>query len=60
MKWLLLIGLVLLLANRRYLFGDLVRTVKKLPKDYDDGKQRVDDPAGAAKPINAPPGDDEP
>lgn len=52
MKWLLLIGLLFLVANRRYLVGDLVNTVKKLPKDYRDSKARADDPAAAAKPVN--------
>ena len=51
MKWLLLIGLIFLIANRRYLVGDLIRTAKKLPKDFKDGQQRVDDPVAAAKDV---------
>jgi hypothetical protein len=53
-KWVLLALLVALLFSRKHLLGDLFRTVKKLPKDFDDGKQSVDDPASQAKPINPP------
>ena len=53
MKWLLLIGLIFLIANRRHLVGDLVQTAKKLPKDFKTGKKAAEDPVSAAKPITA-------
>jgi hypothetical protein len=53
-KWILVALLVALVFSRKHLIGDLFRTVKKLPKDFDAGKQAVDDPASQAKPINPP------
>lgn len=47
--------LVTILLTRRQLFGGLVQTLRRLPKDFADGKKRIDDPAAAAKPVNAPP-----
>ena len=54
MKWVLLTILIALVFSRKHLIGDLFRTVKKLPKDFGDGKEAVDDPASQAKPINPP------
>lgn len=51
MKWVLLAVLIGLLLSRRHLVGELLRTVKKLPKDYDGGKRAVDDPASQAKEV---------
>ena len=44
-----------LIASRRYLVGDLIRTAKKLPSAYKDAKARAADPAAEAKPANDPP-----
>jgi hypothetical protein len=43
--------LVALVLSRKHLVGDLFRTVKKLPKDFDEGQRAVDDPASQAKPV---------
>lgn len=51
--------MLFLIANRRYLVGDLVNSVKKLPKDFRDGKAAAEDPAAAAKPV-LPSNKDEP
>jgi hypothetical protein len=59
-KWLLLIGLIFLIANRRHLVGDLVNTAKKLPKDFNDAKKRAEDPVSAAKSVDAKPTPPEP
>jgi len=51
MKWLLLAVLIMLFATGRGRIAELFGAAKRLPKDFDAGKKRVDDPAMAAKNI---------
>ena len=56
LQW-ILVGLLVLLivggGGRR--IAQLFTSVKKLPDEFKRGQRQVDDPAGEAKPINAPP-----
>jgi hypothetical protein len=51
MKWLLLAVVIFIVATGRGRIAELFGAAKKLPKDFDAGKRRVDDPAMAAKDI---------
>ncbi|HEY4220337.1 MAG TPA: hypothetical protein VGO62_03325 [Myxococcota bacterium] len=57
MKWIVLIALIMLVANRKNLLGGLLDTAKKLPQDFKDAEKAAADPASAAKPVQ---GDEQP
>ena len=54
MKWLLLAILIFLIASGRGKLAALFSTARKLPKEFDDGKKRVEDPAMAARDVSPP------
>lgn len=51
MKWILLALLLLLVASGRGRLAELLGAAKKLPREFGDGKKRVEDPAMAARDV---------
>jgi Sec-independent protein translocase protein TatA len=50
--FLVLLGLALFSGGRK--LAALGKAVGEVPRAFKDGKKRAEDPAGAAKPVNAP------